>query len=160
MATPPSSAGFGGSALTQNRSVDLSPRARYERVDLPRDDDAWGLDEEAIDEDGRSVLSAVTVQRLGANAARVGVRVDGGARFHVGREGRDRLRLTLLDTRAQDLQVRRTLDARSLGTPVLRVMPSVEEGRRFRVTLIVETRGAVPARIEQDGQMLWLEVHE
>jgi len=153
---------FGG--LEGGRTVELSRGGnRYERVNLPEaKSDEWGGDDDDdsndIDEgEGRSVLSQVTVQRS-AGGARVGVRVDGGARYHVARRGRDRLVLTLVDTRADNLDVRRVLDARDLGGAVLRVMPTVEEDRRFRIELVVETRGSAPVRIEQDGQMLWLEV--
>ena len=152
---------FGG--LEAGRTVELSRGGnRYERVNLPKDKgDDWGDDENDnndIDEgEGRSVLSQVTVQRS-AGGARVGVRVDGGARYHVARRGRDRLVLTLVDTRADNLDVRRVLDARGLGGAVLRVMPTVEEDSRFRIELVVETRGQAPVRIEQDGSMLWLEV--
>jgi hypothetical protein len=149
--------GFGG-----GRAVEFSRRARYERVNLPKDDDGYGFDDEDGDDDdideseGRSVLSQVVVQRSG-EGARVGVLVDGGARYHVGRRGQQ-LVLTLLDTRARDLDVRRTLDARALGGPVTRVSPSVDEDRRFRVELVIDTRGPAPVRIQQDGAMLWIEV--
>jgi hypothetical protein len=141
---------------------------RYERVALPKEDDGYGFDDGdddgdddgAIDEaEGRSVLSQVTVQRT-SGGARVGVRVDGGARYHVARRGRDQLVLTLLDTRARHLDVRRTLDARALGGPITRVSPSVDEDRRFRVELVVDTRGPAPTRIQPDGAMLWIEVGE
>ena len=162
-ATPSREQGFGG-----GRTVELSPGVRYERVALPKDDDGYGFDDGnddgdddgAIDEaEGRSVLSQVTVQRT-SGGARVGVRVDGGARYHVARRGRDQLVLTLLDTRARHLDVRRTLDARALGGPITRVSPSVDEDRRFRVELVVDTRGPAPTRIQPDGAMLWIEVGE
>jgi hypothetical protein len=151
--------GFGG-----GRAVEFSRAARYERVALPRDGDVYGFegdgDEDDIDErEGRSVLSQVTVQRT-SSGARLGVLVDGGARYHVGRRGRDRLVLTLLDTRARTLDVRRTLDARAVGGPIVRVAPSVDEDRRFRIELAIDTRGPAPVRIQQDGQILWLEVGE
>ena len=156
--------GFGGGIET-GRTVELSRGGnRYERVALPRDSggDEWGSDDDdddnAVNErEGRSVLSQVVVQRS-AGGARVGVRVDGGARYHIARRGQDRLVLTLVDTRARNLDVRRVLDARGLGSAVVRVLPSVEEGSRFRIELVVETHGQVPVRVEQDGQMLWLEV--
>jgi hypothetical protein len=143
---------------------------RYRRVELPNEvseDEGYGADDDSDDSDddgldesvGRSVLSQVTVQRT-AGGARVGIRVDGGARYHVARRGRDKLVLTLVDTRAQNLDVRRVLDARSMGGPVLRVLPTVDEDRRFRIELVIETRGQNPVRIQQDGQFLWLEVTE
>ena len=152
---------FGG--LQGGRTVEFSRDGNhYQRVNLPNTKgDEWGGDDDDsndIDEgEGRSVLSQVMVQRSAAGA-RVGVRVDGGARYHVSRRGRDHLVLTLVDTRAENLDVRRVLDARALGSAVLRVMPTVEEDSRFRIELVVETRGQAPVRIEQDGQMLWLEV--
>jgi hypothetical protein len=157
---PPATAGFGGVEGGRTVEISRSSSNRYERVTLPATDDEWGGnedDEGELDESrGRSVLSQVTVQRSG-QGARVGVRVDGGARYQVARRGRD-LVLTLVDTRASGLDVRRVLDARGLGSAVVRVMPTVEEDRRFRIELVVELRGQAPVRVEQDGQMLWLEV--
>ena len=163
---PPKPEGFGG-----GRAVEFSRGGtRYQRVELPKeasDDDGYGDDDSNDGDDdgdldesvGRSVLSQVTVQRM-AGGARVGIRVDGGARYHVARRGRGKLVLTLVDTRAQNLDVRRVLDARSMGGPVLRVLPTVDEDRRFRIELVIETRGQNPVKIQQDGQFLWLEVME
>ncbi|MDP2342577.1 MAG: hypothetical protein Q8O67_16590 [Deltaproteobacteria bacterium] len=152
-----------GHAALGTRSIELSRPSRYERYQPPReDDDGFGGDDDddALDESGgRSVLSHVTVQRTG-DGARVGVHVDGGARYQVSRRGKDKILLTLFDTRVEGLDVRRTLDARSLGTSVLRVMPTVEEDSRFRVQLVVETRGQAPVKIDQDGQVLWLGIAE
>ena len=158
----PTGNGFGG-----GQAIDIHRgTSRYRRVELPSDhvDDDYGAaddDGEAdVDESsGRSVLSQVTVQRM-AGGARVGIRVERGARYHVARRGREKLVLTLLDTRAQNLDVRRVLDARSLGGPVLRVLPTVDEDRRFRIELVIETRGQSPVKVQQDGQFLWLEVME
>ena len=137
-------------------SVFLTPPAGGgDDFDDDDDDDDDDLDESA----GRSVLSQVLVQRT-AEGARVGVHVDGGARYQVSRRGKDQIVLTLFDTRVEGLDVRRTLDARSLGTSVLRVMPTVEEDRRYRVQLVVETKGQAPVKIDQDGQVLWLGIAE
>ena len=97
------------------------------------------------------------MQRTGSGA-RVGIVVDGGARYQVTRRGKNEVVLTLFDTRAATLDVRRTLDARALGTNIVRVMPSVDEGDRFRVTLIIETKTPAPVKIDQDGRALWLEL--
>ncbi len=157
-AAPTPAPSFGGTP-----SIEFSRGGyRYERVALPKERDEFGGydddDDESLDESsGRSVLSQVTVQKS-EQGARVGVRVDGGARYHVARRGRDKIVLTLVDTRAQNLTVRRALDARALGGPVLRVLPSVDEDRRYRIELVIETSGQNPVRIQQDGQHLWLEV--
>ena len=90
----------------------------------------------------------------------MGVQVDGGARYQVSRRGRDKIVLTLFDTRVDRLDVRRTLDATMLGTSVLRVLPTVEEGERFRVQLVIETRGQAPVKIDHDSQVLWLGIGE
>ncbi len=154
-------AGFGG------RSIELGRPNRYQRYTPPNDDSddggdfgGGGDDDDVIDEsDGRSVLSHIAVQRTG-DGARVGVVVDGGARYQVARRNRGQVVLTLFDTRAQDLEVRRTLDARSLGSTVQRVLPSVDEGDRFRIELLIETKSPTPVKIEQDGKTLWIELVE
>ena len=148
--------GFGG------RSVDIGPHNRYARYESPKDaddeDNYFSDGEQDFDESrGGSSLSHVTVQRT-RDGSRVGIRVDGGARYDVTRRGKERLVLTLFDTRAANLDVRRILDARALDSSVLRVLPSMQEDGRFRVELVIETRGPSPVRIEQDGSMLWLHV--
>jgi hypothetical protein len=145
--------GFGGS------SIDLSPTSRYQRYAPPANEDAFGGDDDdnALDESGgRSVLSQVTVQRT-QGGSKVGVRVDGGAKYNVARR-RNQIVLTLFDTRAANLEVRRILDASSLDATVLRVLPSVEEDSRYRVELTVELREQAPVRVGQEGGMLWLTV--
>jgi hypothetical protein len=164
-AGPSSDRGFGGKIPASSSWRG----ARYERVALPSegdvgDDDDFGGDDEEEDAprerpQARSVLTQLIVQRT-SGGARLGVLVDGGARYHVGRRGRDRLVLTLLDTRARDLDVRRTLDARPLGGPILKVSPSVEEDRRFRIELMIDTRGPAPVQVQQEGPVLWVEVRE
>ncbi len=152
--------GFGGG------SIDLLPSTHYTRYIPPPDNsDAFGgggfADEDSDDEidesEGRSVLSQVTVQRVG-DASRVGVRVDGGARYNITRR-QSELVLTLFDTRAANLDVRRGLDAHTLGTNVQRVLPTVEEDARFRVDLIIELRQKGPVRVQQQDGMLWLTVN-
>jgi hypothetical protein len=136
-------------------------------VSLPKEGDAFGYgddedseDEADIDETmGRSVLSQLTVQKT-ATGSRLGVLVDGGARYHVARRGRDRVVLTLLDTRARNLDVRRFIDARALGGPILGVGPTVEEDHRFRIEIVLDTRGRGPVRVKQEGLVLWVEVSE
>ena len=155
----PSAWGFGG------KSADLGRTVRYERFTPPvRNEDFGGgeLEEGELNEhDGRSVLTQVSVQRT-ADGSRVGVRVDGGARYNItkrpGIAGRSDLVLTLFDTRAANLDVRRVLDARTLATTVLRVLPTVEEDARFRVELVIELKRLAPVRILQEGDMLWLSV--
>lgn len=110
----------------------------------------------ASDEPGRGVLSYVTIQRKNARASRVGLRVDQGARFAIERAGDRELLLTLFDTRAANLDVRRILDATSLQTSVLRVVPQVQESNPFRVQLKVELREDLPVRLTEDDTMLWI----
>ena len=148
--------GFGGGSAG-TRSIDLGRPARYERVQMPSDEEFGGGEEEFDELDGRSVLSRVTVQRTEAGS-RVGVRVDGGAKYDVKRRGKGQLVLTLFDTRAETLEVRRVLDARALDTSVMRVLPSVEEDQRFRVELLIELREQAPVKIGQSEGMLWLDV--
>lgn len=144
-AEPAAVYGFGG------KSIDLasSPSGpnRYEQTD--------GYDDYS---DGHGLLSHVTVQRGQGAASRVGVRVDGGARYAVERVGQREVVLTLFGTRAANLDVRRILDARDLGTTVLRVLPRVHEGGENRIELTIELRDPVPIRVAQDDAMLWLHV--
>jgi hypothetical protein len=156
----PSGWGFGGA------SVEVGPPARYQRYTPPRvDEDEFGGGEEPdtgeIDERGRGVLTQVSVQRT-PGGSRVGVRVDGGARYNIGKRsgmmGRSELVLTLFDTRAANLDVRRVLDATVLDATVLRVLPTVEEGARFRIELVIEMKKPAPVRIAQESGMLWLAV--
>jgi hypothetical protein len=138
----PQTHGFGGS-----KSIDLKrgPTNRYERA-------SEFLDDEEI---GRGALSRITVQARG-ESSRVGIRVDGGAQYNV-RRGDGEIILTLFDTRAANLDVRRIVDARNLGTNVLRVLPKVEEGERSRVQLTIELRDAnEKIRLGHDDAMLWL----
>ena len=149
------SSGFGGQGT---RSIDLSPN-HYTRFTPPKNDGAFGGDDDddALNERrGHGVFSAVRVERAG-NASRVGIRVEGGARYNVSRRGRD-LVVTLFDTRAQNLDVRRILDARSLDTNVLRVLPSVDEGSRYRIELVIEVQQPQPVRATQEDGMLWLTI--
>ncbi|MBI1949201.1 MAG: hypothetical protein HYS27_26170 [Deltaproteobacteria bacterium] len=147
----PAGFGFGG------RSIEIGPPTRYQRYQLGEGDEFGGGDEELDEAEGRGLLSKVTVQRT-ADGSRVGVRVDGGARYDLRRRGKSQLVLTLFDTRAENLNVRRVLDARSLETSVVRVLPSVEEDARFRVELLIELRDQAPVRIGQGDGMLWLDV--
>ncbi len=159
--------GFGGQAA-----------ARYVRWQPPVDDDGFGVDgsvdegagdaddgfggdaDEVFDERaGLSVLTKLTVQRTG-RGARLGVVVDGGARYDMQRRRDGALLLTLYGTRAANLAVRRILDARALDAPILRVLPSVDEDDRFRVRLLVETRGQGAVHVGQEGRALWLEVEQ
>lgn len=135
--------GFGG------RSVDLDKRNRYRRADKA------GYD---LDEPGRGQLSHITVRRGDRGASEVGVRVDGGASYSIARRSDNELVLTLYDTRAANLDVRRILDARDLGSSVLRVLPRVREGSQNRVELTIELRDDAPVRVGSDESMLWLHV--
>ncbi len=136
--------GFGG------KSIDLSTPSgnnHYEQTD--------GYDDYS---DSESLLSHVTVQRGDGGDSRVGVRVDGGARYTVERTSQREIVLTLFGTRAGNLDVRRILDARDLGTTVLRVLPRVLEGGDNRIELTIELRESAPVRVAQDSSMLWVHV--
>jgi hypothetical protein len=135
--------GFGG------RSVDLDRRNNYE---------ATSASEFDRDEPGRGTLSHITVRRAQAGATRVGVRVDGGARYSIARRGQKQLVLTLYDTRAANLDVRRILDARDLDASVLRVLPAIREGQSNRVELTIELRDPSAVKVGADDAMLWLHV--
>jgi hypothetical protein len=139
-------------------SIDLAPPARYERFIPPPDEDSgWADQDSEIDETfGKSVLTQVLVQRVG-DASRVGVRVDGGARYNVERHGTE-LTLVLFDARPASFDLRRALDARGLGANVVRVVPSVEEDDRYRVALNIELRRKAPIRLSQEDGVLWLSV--
>jgi hypothetical protein len=141
--------GFGG------RSIDLNKRNRYRRADGPSAEDGFGGGSEEV---GRGELSHITVQRAPGGQSRVGVRVDGGASYNLSRRGKTEVVLTLYDTRAANLDVRRILDARDLGTNILRVLPRVQEGSKNRVELTIELRDAAPVRVAEDEAMLWLQV--
>ena len=148
--------GFGGT-----RSVEIGGNNRYELASAPREDeDAFGGDGfyEEPASSGRGWLNQVTVERGTTSASRVGVRVDGGARFSVTRKSAREVVLTLHDTRAGNLNVRRILDAADLGTSVIRVLPHVEEDAQHRVDLVIELRDPAPVQIRQDERMLWLHV--
>jgi hypothetical protein len=54
--------------------------------------------------------------------------------------------------------VRRILDARSLDSNVLRVLPSVDEGSRYRIELVIEVQQPQPVRATQEDGMLWLTI--
>lgn len=144
-AEPANVYGFGG------KSIDITPSSsgpnRYEPSD--------GFDD---DGEGEGLLSHVTVQRGHGAASRVGVRVDGGARYAVERVSQREVVLTLFGTRAANLDVRRILDARDLGTSVLRVLPRVHEAGESRIELTIELREPAPIRVAQDDAMLWLHV--
>jgi hypothetical protein len=145
---PPASSspplGFGG------KSIELDRPNRYQAF-------AHGDEPFGGEESGRGSLSHVTVQRTGGGS-RVGVRVDGGARYTVRRGGERQVLLTLFDTRAANLEVRRILDARDLGTSVLRVLPRVLESDGYRVELTIELREAAAVRVSHDDAMLWLQL--
>lgn len=141
--------GFGG------HSVDISRANSYRLDEGALDEGGFGG---SADESGRGALSHVTVQRTGPEGSRVGVRVDGGARYAIERKSEREVVLTLFDTRAANLDVRRILDARDLRTGVLRVLPHIVEGRRHRVELTIEMREAYPVRVGQDEAMLWLHI--
>ncbi|MFZ9889533.1 MAG: hypothetical protein ACO3JL_18715, partial [Myxococcota bacterium] len=144
-ATPTESFGFGG------KSVDLEPAPAAKNRYLP--DDGYGGEDDVIGD-----LSHITVQRTQGTGSRVGVLVEGGARYAVRRPSAREVVLTLFATRAANLEVRRILDARDLRTSVLRVLPHVEEGSRDVVELTVELREATSVRVAQDGSMLWLHI--
>ena len=105
---------------------------------------------------GRGVLTDIAVEAAGASYSRIGVLVEGGASYALARKSGNRLVLTLYDTRAASLDVRRVLDAGSLGGSVLRVLPSVEEDGRYRVVLTIELRDPARVRLTQSDGMLWL----
>lgn len=142
-AEPAGTYGFGG------KSIDLTSSRpnRYEQSD--------GFDDYS---DSEGLLSHVTVQRGQGAASRVGVRVDGGARYAVERVSQREIVLTLFGTRAANLDVRRILDARDLGTSVLRVLPRVHESGEHRIELTIELRDPMPVRVAHDDAMLWLHV--
>lgn len=126
----------------------------------PADEEDYEDAEDELYDDGDpkpdlGVLSYIAVEAVGPAQGRLGVHVDGGADYTIRRTSGGELELTLYDTRAANLDVRRVLDARALDGRVRRVLPSVEEYRQ-RVVLTVELRE--PSRVdvtEADG-MLWL----
>ena len=153
----PGDVSFGG-----GRSIDITPPSHYQRMDLPAADadEFGGNDEDSeIDESaGRGVLSFVAVQKR-SDGVRVGVTVRGGGKYNVVKRGRY-IVLTLFDTRAGGLDVRRTLDVRSLGTSVLRVLPTVEEDTRYRMELSIELSQPAAARVKVEDEILWIYVDE
>ncbi|MCP4499983.1 MAG: hypothetical protein GY822_08490 [Deltaproteobacteria bacterium] len=147
------SSAFGGDV----KDLRASP-ALYIRTEGPRKNESGFGGDDDRDESGRSALALITVKRDSRGHARVGIRVDGGARYSIQRRGETELVVTLFDTRAENLQVRRILDARRLRTSILRVLPHVEEDSRHRVELVIELRKDVPTSVSEDAQMLWVHV--
>ncbi len=145
--------GFGGTSQ-QRTSVDIAPDNLYQLADGP----ARSADEFGGSNSPSGLLSHITVERQEGHSSRVGVRVDGGARFHVKRASDKELILTLFDTGAANLNVRRILDATDLRTNVLRVLPRVVEDDGARVDLVIELRESAPIQVSTDDAMLWLHV--
>ena len=144
--------GFGGQA------VDIGAMSKFVRTQGPRADESGFGGGDTYDERGRSALSLITVQRNTKKRSRVGITVEGGARYSIRRRSDDELVLTLFDTRAVNLQVRRILDARRLKTSVLRVLPHVEEDARHRVELVIETRKGAPTSVTEEEDTLWIHI--
>ena len=132
--------------------------SKFVRTQGPRADESGFGGGDTYDERGRSALSLITVQRNTKKRSRVGITVEGGARYSIRRRSDDELVLTLFDTRAVNLQVRRILDARRLKTSVLRVLPHVEEDARHRVELVIETRKGAPTSVTEEEDTLWIHI--
>jgi hypothetical protein len=137
-----------GAGSTQNR-YDVADEADYD--DSGDDYYGGGGGSASI-----GALDHIAVEAGGPAHDRVGVYVDGGADYTIQRRGARELVLTLYDTRASNLNVRRVLDARSLRGRVRRVLPTVEEDRE-RVVLTIELREASRVKVKQSDGMLWLD---
>ena len=141
--------------LRSGRSVDIARPNRYRPAEQPADAEDEDEDVEQ-EEPGRGVLTHIAVEAAGAAQSRVGVLVDGGAHYTLKRSHADELVLTLYDTRAANLDVRRILDARGLDGRIRRVLPSVEEEGRHRVVLTIELKQPSRVHLSQADGMLWL----
>lgn len=143
--------------LSRGRSVDIARPNRYRPAEQQADGEEQDEEEETeAAEPGRGVLTHIAVEAAGASQSRMGVLVDGGANYAIKRTTNDELVLTLYDTRAASLDVRRVLDARDLGGRIRRVLPSVEEDGRHRVVLTIELKEPSRVHLSQTDGMLWL----
>ncbi len=108
-------------------------------------------------EPGRGVLNRLMVVRnKGNTGSKVGLRIDGGARFTITQQSPTSYLVKLFDTRAGNLKVRRILDASDINTTVLRLLPHVEEEQHHRISLRIELRKPTRIQTAQDGTLLWL----
>lgn len=156
--TAPAARGFGGTPIG-NQSVELTPKAPspYVLASAPmREDDYFGGD--AYLDEPKGLLRHITVERAGKHRSKVGVQVEGGAKFFVKKGAGKTVVLTLYDTGAANLNVRRILDASRLQTSVVRVKPHIVEDNARRVELHIELREPAPVQIEQDEKTLWLHI--
>ena len=136
--------------VVHNRYWQVAP----EKIDRSK----FGGDSEVkAKEPGRGVLNRLMVVRNKGNmGSKVGLRIDGGARFAITQQSPTSYLIKLFDTRAGNLKVRRILDASDINTTVLRLLPHIEEEQQHRISLRIELRKPTRIQTAQDGELLWL----
>ena len=102
-------------------------------------------------------LHHLSVKRQGLFSSRVGLQIQGKIRYSVERSREREVVLTLHDTYAANLAVRRILDTRDLGTNVLRILPRVVESDENKVVLTIELRQAAAVSASSESGILWLQ---
>lgn len=142
-APPPGVTGFGGPEVRERPAV--MPTTNGRLFEFGQGNRMGGA------------LHHLSVQRQGLFSSRVGLQIQGKIRYSVQRQREREVILTLYDTYAANLAVRRILDTRDLGTNVLRILPRVVESEENKVILTIELRQAAAVSASSESGILWLQ---